>query len=101
MFYIVNGKKCQSRLSRSAIRKIFSLINIQYIVPEGRSKVCKATRSLVQLICVDLINFHRNPQEIEKLQHDMYSAIHSNVCVFLGAGIIFLQSFFLSECNLY
>ncbi|CAF4814454.1 unnamed protein product [Rotaria sp. Silwood1] len=59
---IINDEKRQSIFSRSTTRKIFSLLNSQYINHEGRSKVLEATRSLGEHICIDCIRHYQNPQ---------------------------------------
>ncbi len=53
--FLVNGKECQSIFNRSMIRKIFSLLNSQYIDRAGRLKVLKAIRSLGEHICVTVL----------------------------------------------
>ncbi|CAF2033437.1 unnamed protein product [Rotaria magnacalcarata] len=61
---IINNKQCQSILSRSMIRKIFSLLNSQYIDRASRLKVLKAIRSLGEHMCIDFILRCQNPQQV-------------------------------------
>ncbi|CAM4815600.1 unnamed protein product [Rotaria magnacalcarata] len=69
---IINTKECESVISRSMIRKIFSLLNSQYVEREGRSKFLKAMRSLAEHICIDIMLGHQNPQQ---LTNDVWSAV--------------------------
>ncbi len=46
------------------IRKIFSLLNSQYIDRADRLKVLKAMRSLGERICIDFILHHKSCQEV-------------------------------------
>jgi len=55
LFYIVNDKERQSILNRSVIRKIFSVLNCQYIVGEDHSKVLDSLRSLGEWICISFL----------------------------------------------
>ncbi|CAF3997545.1 unnamed protein product [Rotaria magnacalcarata] len=59
----VNDKEHLSILNHSIIRKIFSLLNSQYINNESGLSILKATRSLVEDLCMDLIFRHQNPQQ--------------------------------------
>lgn len=80
------------------IRKIFSLLNSQYIDHEGRLKALKAARSLGERTCIDFILHHQNPQQ---LTANLWSAVRSRGCQFLGPGIclFFLMKFFLEKKN--
>ena len=60
-YFLVYDNECQSIFSRSMIRKIFSLLNSQYINREGRLKLNKAIRSLSEHICIDFYLHHQNP----------------------------------------
>lgn len=71
------------------IRKIFSLLNSQYIDREGRLKALKAARSLGERTCIDFILHHQNPQQ---LTANLWSAVRSRGCQFLGPGQTFLLS---------
>ncbi|CAF2878072.1 unnamed protein product [Rotaria sp. Silwood2] len=62
---IINDEKRQSIFSRSTTRKIFSLLNNQYINHEGRSKVLEAIRSLGEHICIDCIRHYQKPQQLK------------------------------------
>ncbi len=96
MFYIVNNKEYQS--SRSVIRKVFSLLNNQYIVHEGHLKALEAVRSLGEWTCIYFIHSHQNPQQVQELIDQLWSAVRSRIFEFLEPGIILLQIiFFLSE----
>ncbi|CAF4656706.1 unnamed protein product [Rotaria sp. Silwood1] len=81
---IINDKEYQSVLSRPMIRKIFSLINSQYIDREGRLKALKAARSLGERTCIDFILHHQNPQQ---LTANLWSAVRSRGCQFLGPAM--------------
>jgi hypothetical protein len=81
---IINDKECQSILSRPMIRKIFSLLNSQYIDREGRLKALKAARSLGERTCIDFILHHQNPQQ---LTANLWSAVRSRGCQFLGPAM--------------
>ena len=83
LILLVNDKECQSMLSRPMIRKIFSLLNSQYIDREGRLKALKAARSLGERTCIDFILHHQNPQQ---LTANLWSAVRSRGCQFLGPG---------------
>jgi RING finger/CCCH-type zinc finger protein len=87
LFSLVNDKECQSILSRPMIRKIFSLLNSQYIDRDGRVKALKAARSLGERTCIDFILHHQNPQQ---LTANLWSAVRSRGCQFLGPGFLFL-----------
>ena len=65
------------------IRKIFSLLSCQYIDREGRIKALKAARSLGERTCIDFILHHQNPQQ---LTANLWSAVRSRGCQFLGPG---------------
>lgn len=80
---LVNDKESSSILSRPMIRKIFSLLNSQYIDREGRLKALKAARSLGERTCIDFILHHQNPQQ---LTANLWSAVRSRGCQFLGPG---------------
>lgn len=79
----MNEKDCQAILSRPMMRKIFGLFNCQFIDREGRWKALKAVRSLGERACVDLILHHQNPQQ---LTANLWSAVRSRGCQFLGPG---------------
>ncbi|CAF1376787.1 unnamed protein product [Rotaria sordida] len=81
---IINDKDYQSVLSRPMIRKIFSLLNSQYIDREGRLKALKAARSLGERTCIDFILHHQNPQQ---LTANLWSAVRSRGCQFLGPAM--------------
>jgi len=85
--YKVNEfKDCQPILSRPMIRKIFGLLNSQFIDREGRLKGLKAARSLGERTCIDFIIHHQNPQQ---LTANLWSAVRSRGCQFLGPGFYF------------
>ncbi len=92
MFLLVNDykvnefKDCQPILSRPMIRKIFGLLNSQFIDREGRLKGLKAARSLGERTCIDFIIHHQNPQQ---LTANLWSAVRSRGCQFLGPGFYF------------
>lgn len=81
--FLVNDKESSAILSRPMIRKIFSLLNSQYIDREGRFKALKAARSLGERTCIDFILHHQNPQQ---LTANLWSAVRSRGCQFLGPG---------------
>jgi len=81
---IIFDKECSSMLSRPMIRKIFSLLNCQYIDREGRSKAIKSARSLGERSCIDFILHHQNPQQ---LTATLWSAVRSRGCQFLGPAM--------------
>jgi hypothetical protein len=60
-YFLVKSEECQSIFSPSMIRKIFSLLNSQYIDCEGRLNVVKAMRSLAEQLCIDFTLHHQNP----------------------------------------
>ena len=62
--FLVNDKESSAILSRPMIRKIFSLLNSQYIDREGRFKALKAARSLGERTCIDFILHHQSPQQL-------------------------------------
>jgi hypothetical protein len=95
-FCLVNDKECSSILSRPMIRKIFSLLNSQYIDREGRLKALKAARSLGERTCIDFILHHQNPQQ---LTANLWSAVRSRGCQFLGPGWNTFFFVFLSKIN--
>jgi hypothetical protein len=94
LFYIVNNKEGQSKLSRSVLRKVFSLLNSQYIVREGRLKALQAARSLGQWACIYVIHSHQNRQQVQQLIDKLWSEFRSQDFAFLGPGRIFLQIIF-------
>lgn len=81
---IILDKECSSMLSRPMIRKIFSLLNCQYIDGEGRLKAIKSARSLGERSCIDFILHHQNPQQ---LTATLWSAVRSRGCQFLGPAM--------------
>lgn len=86
-------------LSRPMIRKIFSLLNCQYIDREGRSKAIKSARSLGERSCIDFILHHQNPQQ---LTATLWSAVRSRGCQFLGPGFkVFFFLIFVFNCKSY
>ncbi len=97
--FLVNGKECQSIFNRSMIRKIFSLLNIQYIDRPGRLKVLKAIRSLGEHMCIHFILHHQNHQQ---LKDNLRSAIGLGDGEFLEPGLIFFPNyiFYLNHCLL-
>ena len=99
IYFLVNDKKCQSIFSRSMIRKIFSLLNSQYIDREGGLKFLKAVRSFGEHICIDFILHHQNPQQSTD---NFRSAIGLRDGQFLEPGLIFFQIiyFYLNHCLL-
>ncbi|UJR16708.1 hypothetical protein I4U23_003608 [Adineta vaga] len=70
---IINDNKCLSKFSHSTIRKIFSLLNSQYINHEGRLEFIKRARSLGEHICIDFILLYQNLQVLK-----------TNLALFLG-----------------
>jgi RING finger/CCCH-type zinc finger protein len=78
------------------IRKIFSLLNSQYIDREGRLKALKAARSLGERTCIDFILHHQNPQQ---LTANLWSAVRSRGCQFLGPGFSFFFFFLFVKIN--
>jgi hypothetical protein len=94
LFYIVNDKERQSILSRTMIRKIFGLLNSQYIVHEGRLKAVESARSLGEWTCINLIHSHQNSQQVDRLIHNLRLAVASRVGEFPVPGTIFLQIIF-------
>lgn len=90
LLILVHEKDCQAILSRPIIRKVFSLLNCQYIDREGRIKALKAARSLGERTCIDFILHHQNPQQ---LTANLWSAVRSRGCQFLGPGFPFQQNF--------
>ncbi|CAF1357655.1 unnamed protein product [Adineta steineri] len=77
-------KDCQQILSRPIIRKVFGLLNSQFIDREGRLKALKAARSLGERACIDFIIHHQNPQQ---LTANLWSAVRSRGCQFLGPAM--------------
>jgi hypothetical protein len=98
-YFLVNDEKRQSIFSRSTTRKIFSLLNSQYINHEGRSKVLEAIRSLGEHICIDCIRHYQNPQQ---LKDNLGLAIHLPKGHFPKPGLIFFPNYFfyLNHCLL-
>jgi hypothetical protein len=98
-YFLVNDEKRQSIFSRSTTRKIFSLLNSQYINHEGRSKVLEATRSLGEHICIDCIRHYQNPQQ---LKDNLEAAIHLPKGHFPEPGLIYFPNYFfyLNHCLL-
>jgi hypothetical protein len=94
LFYIVNNKECQSKLGRSVIRKVFSLLNSQYIVREGRLKALEAARTLGHWTGIYFIHSHQNRQQVQQLIAELWSKVRSQNFAFLGSGRIFLQIIF-------
>jgi len=95
LFYIVNNKEYQSKLSRSVIRKVFSLLNNQYIVHEGHLQTLEAVRSLGEWTCIYFIDYHQNPQQVQQLIDKLWLAVRSGPCAFLVPGIILQIIFFI------
>jgi hypothetical protein len=62
--FLVNDKERQSIFSRSTIRKMFSLLNNQYIDGKGHLKLLNAIRSLGEHMCIDFILHHQNSQQL-------------------------------------
>jgi hypothetical protein len=83
------------------IRKVFSLLNSQYIVREGRLKALEAARSLGQWICVYFIHSHQNPQQVQQLIAEIWSKVRSKNFAFLGSGRIFLKTIFFNLNKLF
>ncbi len=75
------------------IRKIFNLLNSQYINHEDRLKVLEAIRSLGERICVDFILHQKSFDEVID---DLQSAIGLPDEEFLASGWIFLKFNILS-----
>jgi hypothetical protein len=98
-YFLVKSEECQSIFSRSMIRKIFSLLNSQYIDCEGRLNVVKAMRSLAEQLCIDFTLHHQNSQQ---LTHNLRSAIGLRDGQVLEQGwILFSKLFFyLNHCLL-
>jgi hypothetical protein len=76
------------------IRKVFSLLNSQYIVREGRLKALEAARSLGHWTCIYFIHSHQNRQQVQQLIAELWSKVRSQNFAFLGSGRIFLQIIF-------
>jgi hypothetical protein len=80
------------------IRKVFSLLNSQYIVREGRLKALEAARSLDHWTCIYFIHSRQNLQQVQQLIAELWSKVRSQNFAFLGSDRIFLQIIiFLSE----
>jgi len=90
----VNDKQCQSKFSRSTIRKIFNLLHSQYINDEGCLKFLKSARSLGEYKCIDFILHYQNPQQ---LKNNLESVIGLQHGQFLEAGLIFFQIIFFKS----
>lgn len=69
-------------------------MNSQFIDRDGRLKALKAARSLGERICVDFIIHHQNPQQ---LTANLWSAVRSRGCQFLGPGFSLLFPYISSK----
>ncbi|CAF1653925.1 unnamed protein product, partial [Adineta ricciae] len=83
-YKLAEHKENQQILTRPIIRKVFALLNSQFIDRDGRLKALKAARSLGERICVDFIIHHQNPQQ---LTANLWSAVRSRGCQFLGPAM--------------
>jgi hypothetical protein len=99
IYFLVTNEECQSIFSRSKTRKIFSLLNSQYIDREGRLKVLKAACSLGEHICIDFILHHKNLQQLVDKLRSVFGLRDGQ---FLQIGLIFFQImfFYLNRCLL-
>ncbi|CAF0890615.1 unnamed protein product [Rotaria sordida] len=61
---IINDRECQLIFSRSTIRKIFNLLNIQFIDCKNHLKILKAINSLAEHICIDFIVHYQDRQQL-------------------------------------
>ncbi|CAF1049304.1 unnamed protein product [Rotaria sp. Silwood1] len=61
---IINDRECQLIFSRSTIRKIFNLLNIQFIDCKNLFKILKAINSLAKHICIDFIVHYQDHQQL-------------------------------------
>jgi hypothetical protein len=74
-------------------RRVFSLLNNQYVDREGRLKFLKTLRTLGEHICISFILGHQNPQQ---LTNDVWSAVGFQNHNFYEPGLIlFPNSFFI------
>ncbi|CAF2602519.1 unnamed protein product [Rotaria sp. Silwood2] len=83
---IINNRECQSIFSRSTIRKLFNLLNIQSIDCKNHLRLLKAIHSLAEYICIDFIVHYETPQQLIKniqskigLQDDQFIEPDSNM----------------------
>ncbi|CAF4411257.1 unnamed protein product, partial [Adineta steineri] len=61
---ILDDTERQPIFNRSMIRKIFGVLNNQYLDDEGHLKVFKAACRRGEHICTDIIVHHQNRQEL-------------------------------------
>ncbi len=90
-YFLVNDKERQSIFSRSTIRKMFSLLNSQYIDGKGHLKLLKAIRSLGEHMCIDFILHHQDSKGLTK---NLRSAIGLKNDQLLEPGLIFFSKLF-------
>ncbi|CAF4193141.1 unnamed protein product [Rotaria sordida] len=63
---IINGRRCLLIFSRSTIRKVFNLLNIQVLDCKNHLKVLKAINNLAEHICIYFILHYQDRQKLIK-----------------------------------
>ncbi|CAF0795857.1 unnamed protein product [Rotaria sordida] len=62
----INGRRCLLIFSRSTIRKVFNLLNIQVLDCKNHLKVLKAINNLAEHICICFILHYQDRQKLIK-----------------------------------
>ena len=68
-------------LTRPMLKKLVTVVNCQFLEPDGRARVLRAARSITDRTVTELPVMHQNQQQISTL---LWSAIRSRGCQFLG-----------------
>ena len=68
-------------LTRPMMKKLVTVVNCQLLEPDGRARVLRAARSIMDRTITELLVMHQNQQQISTL---LWSAIRSRGCQFLG-----------------
>ena len=68
-------------LTRPMLKKLVTVVNCQFLEPDGRARVLRAARSITDRTVTELLVMHQNQQQISTL---LWTAIRSRGCQFLG-----------------
>lgn len=68
-------------LTRPMLKKLVTVVNCQFLEPDGRARVLRAARSITDRTVTELLVMHQNQQQISTL---LWSAIRTRGCQFLG-----------------
>ena len=75
------GSSVINYLTRPMLKKLVTVVNCQFLEPDGRARVLRAARSITDRTITELLVMHQNQQQISTL---LWSAIRSRGCQFLG-----------------